>query len=148
MSLGISTVRTTAVSLLTTILGAGWNELPFQVDIDLNNTRSLDKGFSVQWGEGSQVYLIDQCVNLEQDLEVELSRRIFIRNDDAKATVIIDSMYDSVADIAKQFCFGKLGIPATVQQVEMTRLEKPKRAGEGRDIAVIKMIFRVRYLVT
>lgn len=141
-------IRESAEKLVGSLLGAPYKELPFQYDIETNDSRALAAGFAVTWAEGAQVYKIDQVVNMEQSLIVDLTKRVYVRGDDDKVTAAIDSLHLSCDKIIKNFFCSKIGLPAIIQRVQLTTLGEPTRITDGRDIVALRMVFRVSYLLT
>lgn len=147
MSLGITAVRLNAESIVKGILGTPFKELPYQFDVETNDSRNLASGFAVTWGPGTQTYEINQVVNLKQDLIVTITKRCFVRNDDDKITETLDTVYTSIGTILKRFICDRLDMMSTVQEIQLKVLGEPIRIGEGRDILSVRMVFEVRYLV-
>jgi len=135
-------------ALIKAALGAEAIQMPFQFDADnLNDLRSLESAFDMHPYDASQVYIIDQKLNVEQDFEVTLTKRTFVRQNDDDIEGRIFDMYDSCAQIMDSFCNRKLDLVGIVQKCHMTSMSKPEKLGDGRDVWSIKMMFKIRYLV-
>lgn len=147
--MNITTLRSSAESIVATVLGAGYAELPYQFDIETNDSRALNAGYSVVWGAGSQFYeSADQCPNIEQELIVTITKRVYIRNDDDKIVTETDSVYSSIGTILKRFIMDKLDQDSICHRVALRSMDAPERMGNGRDIISIRLVFSVRYVVT
>lgn len=147
MSLSIVNIRQAAESLVATTLGSPYRKIPYDFDPEMNDSRSLENGYSVLWGRAAQVYEIDQKVNLEQDLFVLITKRVYVRNDDSKTITEMDTVYSAIGTILDKFIMTKIGLPGIIQRVELTEMGEPLKIGQGRDLYQIKLQFKVRYLV-
>jgi hypothetical protein len=147
MALNITTIRTEAENIVATALGPAYKELPYQYDIGMNDGRTLEAGYAVTFGNGRQIFNIDQAVNLEQDIIVELVKRVFIRNDDDKASLTLDDLYNACETIIKSFIKDKINLEGTVLRVDLTEIGQPQKIGEGRDIYVIRLEFKAQYTI-
>lgn len=147
MALNIVAIRTAAEDLVATALGASYKELPFQYDVESNDARSLAAGYAVSLGDAAQVYTIDQLVNIEQDLFVDVTKRVYIRNDDDKMSDAIDTIYNALEQIIVGFCLDKIALRNIIQKVELSSMSEPTRIGEGRDIVRIRLSFKIKYLI-
>lgn len=139
-------VRQALLALVGTTLGAPYKELPFQYGVDKNDSRSLQAGYAVRYGQANQSYDIDQAVNLEHDFEVEITSRVFVRNSDDKVEATLDGIYNLISPLLNKILMEKVGIPATIQRAELRSMGEPHLIGEGRDTLSITLGFRVRYL--
>lgn len=145
--MNITQLRCQAEAIVQSELGAEFSGLPFQFDIEMNESRSLANGFAVTWGSGNQVYNIDQRVNIEQDLRVSITKRVFVRNNDDKIVSETDGVYSALGNIIKRFVMDRLDCSDIVQTVELSSLGEPERIGNGRDIVLITLVFRVKYII-
>lgn len=128
-------------------LGAEFRALPHQFDIDANDSRSLEAGYSVLWGDAAESpEHIDQAINVVQGIEVQITRRVFVRTDDSKAVAALDEVYGAIGRIIDRFVMDRMDSAGTVQEVRFGSMSKPAPIGNGRDIYGISLLFRVRYL--
>lgn len=144
----LATIRTSIKNIVAAELGASYHELPYQFRIEENDSRHLSAGYSILLGDGTQIYLVDQAINIEQDIQVIITKRVYIRNDDEKIFTDIDTLYSSIGNIIKRCVNSNLEIPEVVQEVHLDSLGKPEGLENGRDIVSIPLSFRVRYLIT
>lgn len=154
MSASIVQIRAAATAIVQTVLdtyaGVGaYKQLPYELYPEENSDRALDKGFAITYGDAQPIDgMITQAVNLEQEVFVTITKRVFVRNDDEKIMVTMDDVYNATEDLIRQFVRDKIGIPAIIQRVELFTMPKPKMVGNGRDILALTLNFRVRYIIT
>lgn len=147
MSNPITTIRQALLVVVQTGLGITFKPLPFQYAVDKNDARSLEAGFAVRYGSITETKSeVDQVVVLEQDFELEITSRAYIRNSDDRIQDCLDSIYEKLSPLLNTIIMEKILIPATIQYVELRSLGEPHLIGEGRDLVSITSIFRVRYL--
>lgn len=145
--MNIVTIRQNAVTLVQAALGAGFKELPFSYEIEMNDERALASGFTVTVGNGDPLRSVDQAIGVEQDLYVTITKRAFVRNDDSSQISAADSLYTACDQILRSFVYDKFGIKDVVQRCELKQLGRPQTLGKGRDIVSVELQFRVRYLL-
>lgn len=143
--MSISAVRSSAETIVASVLGAPFAELPFQFNVDLNDDRRKAAGFAVTWGEASQVYEVHQSVMLQQTLRVVITKRVFVRNDDDAITTKLASVYDLIETLIPRFVTDRLDIPQTILTAKLASMSEPSFFGEGRDIASIELNFQLVY---
>lgn len=144
--MNIVAIRSKAESIVAEILGASGKALPYALDLLLNDTRTLERGYAVLWGEGNEdTSQIDQRINIAQALSVSLTRRTYARNSDARAFSAMDELYSDVGQIINRFVVDRLDMSGTIQEVRLTSMGKPSPLG-GADIMSIELNFQVRYL--
>lgn len=143
----VSEIRTKAKEIVGVALGPEFRSLPHQFNIALNDDRSLSAGYAVLWGSATQTFEVDQLVNLEQDVLVEITKRIFVRNSDEKTVSESEAVYDAIGTVLKRFILDKLDLPGVVQEVSLRSIEEPRFLNESSDVLSVRVIFSVRYLV-
>jgi len=141
----IVAIRAQAEALVAAALGGGYRELPYQLQPEMNDERSLAAGYAVTWGAGSQIENVSQVVNIEQGLKIYITKRVFVRNDDDKVVTAVDDLYTASAAIVNKFCRDKLDLPGIVQRVKLVSMGEPRGIGEGRDIMSLSLDFRLQY---
>lgn len=122
-----------------------YRELPYSYDLARNDERHLAAGYAVTMGDADPVRTQDQTIGFEQDLNVDVTTRVFARNDDERAEEKADELLLACGPIIKTFVNDRLGIKTTVHQCGMRALRGPKFVGDSRDFIFVRMEFRVRY---
>jgi hypothetical protein len=146
--MNIIQIRQAAETFVGTQLGPTYKALPYQFDISMNDARALEAGYCVLWGTGAEIDNIDQAVNIEQDLKLMITSRVFVRDDDEKIITSGDVIYASLDAIINGFVMDRLGRRDIIQHVRLTQLGEPQPMGQGRDIISLSCTFRVRYLIS
>lgn len=139
-------IRTKAEQVVASVVGSTFKRLSFH-DLALNDDRELQSGYSVQFGQASQIYEIHQATNEEQTISITITKKSNIRNDDSKANDALGTLYGFADTIVDRFVVDKLDIPETVYLARHTGTSDPIRVGEGRDILALTMSFQVKYVI-
>lgn len=130
-------------------LGPGFKVLPQKFNVQANDDRSLSSGVNVTWGPMSPGNLIDQCVSVEQDFEIEITARSFVRNDDSKVITTLDSVYDAVGEILKSCIQDRIGIADKAVIVRLSGVSEPRPFNDNqRDLVSIKIGLIISYVIT
>jgi hypothetical protein len=142
--MNITTIRDAAETTLASAL-TGYKELPFQFDIAMNESRSLESGYAVVWGEATQNYDLHQTPALEQELIVTVTKRVYVRGDDDVIVTAGDSVYSALGAIIRSFVVDKLSRTDLIYDCRLRSLGEPERVGQGRDILAFTLRFGVKY---
>lgn len=146
--MSIATVRQAAEAIVVSVLGDTFKPLPFAYDVDKNDERALENGYAVTVGEATPgTVRVDQRKVLEQELFVDITSRVYVRNDDSKSTASIDAVLAYLSTIINQFWISRLGVPATVLKCEIDTVYAPGFVNNGRDIVKVKARFLVNHVI-
>jgi hypothetical protein len=126
-----------------------YKQLKMEINVEESDDRNLKNGYAITYGDAQPLDgMITQAVNLEQEMLLTVTKRVFVRNDDEKILLGMDDVYNATEDIIRTFIRDKIGIPDIIQRVELFSMPKPKMIGNGRDILALTLNFRVRYIIS
>jgi hypothetical protein len=131
-------------SLALTILGPTYKELRFVYSVDKNDIRSAEKAYSVRPLDASEADSTVRVYTVDHRFELVLTDTIGRSDDDSQRTDALNTMYDMVDEIFKEFINKKLNLAATVLNVFGPNISEPEFVLDNK-LVILRMQYTVKY---
>lgn len=143
----MSSVQTTILNAIDTriaaVLSASWSRMPYSYEIEKNDYR----GMQYSWGsgalDGSTSEGTTNAVTMDQDFFVTLAVAHDNRKTDQSERSAINTIYDNLEDIWRDFYTSKLGASSVVLTVSAFDLDEPERPADN--IVSVRATFTVKH---
>ena len=147
MSALVSNILTQTKSVISTELGATYQELPFIYDVSKNNLRRAEKAYGVRPLSALPTEGVTKVYTLDHDFEVILSDTFARGDSDSQRETALNTMYDKADEIFKALIATKINLAATVLHVFGPTLSEPEFFDDNK-MVILRMQYTVKYRST
>jgi len=140
----VEQIKDALITEITTAVGAGWSELDYVHNVELNNFRNQTKRFGVRPLGGIQVSGVTREYTIDQDFEVILTHDYVNIDGDANQVTQSLLLFDKMDDILVRVILNKVGLPTVIMNITGFTLDEPEFI-ESANLVVQRTRIIIRY---
>lgn len=145
MSAHVQSIVTAMKASVSTVVGAGWDELPFVQDLSKNNKRTSKFAYGVRPLEANPAEgNILRSIFLDHKFEIILTDSIASRGNDLEIMSSLEELYDQADEIFKVLVNSKISLPDLVIVVSEPSMLAPEII-ENAKIVALRLQLKVKY---
>lgn len=142
MATTVATVMTNARSIASSVLGATYQQMRFVIDPLKNDQRSAEKAYGIHPLEMETAESVTRVETVKHYFNFVMSDTVARVDSDAAVLSTLETIYDKMDQIFKQFVVTKMNMASQVVQVDERFMEVPIITP---DLVIIRMRFWVKY---
>lgn len=139
----VNDILTGIKSTTASVLGSGYSELPYGLDVAKNNFNNNHNRYSVVPGASTETASVTKFVTMSQNFEIVLSKAYIDDgiSDSDKQQAAIDAQ-DLVFDIYKSLVNTKAGVPSRVINITDLNINLPEFIDDQK-VVIVRASFNV-----